>query len=139
MPKRKYIVIHCTATSPFAKPEAILRYWKEELGWNNPGYHFMIEPDGTIHHLQSLDKNANGVRGYNKDSFHIAYIGGINAQGQPLDTRTEDQRAAILACIRELIALCADDFIIQGHRDFPGVNKACPSFDAKNEYSWITA
>ena len=24
--------------------------------------------------------------------------------------------------------------IAQGHRDFPNVNKACPSFDAKNEY-----
>ena len=27
--------------------------------------------------------------------------------------------------------------IIQGHRDFPGVNKACPSFDAKSEYKDI--
>jgi N-acetylmuramoyl-L-alanine amidase len=26
---------------------------------------------------------------------------------------------------------------IQGHRDFPKVKKACPSFDAKNEYAWI--
>ena len=24
--------------------------------------------------------------------------------------------------------------IIQGHRDFPNVNKACPCFDAKAEY-----
>jgi N-acetylmuramoyl-L-alanine amidase len=26
--------------------------------------------------------------------------------------------------------------IVQGHRDF-GANKACPSFDAKNEYKTI--
>jgi N-acetylmuramoyl-L-alanine amidase len=27
--------------------------------------------------------------------------------------------------------------IIQGHRDFSGVNKACPSFDAKKEYASV--
>ena len=27
--------------------------------------------------------------------------------------------------------------IIQGHRDFPGVKKACPSFNAKEEYEHL--
>jgi N-acetylmuramoyl-L-alanine amidase len=27
--------------------------------------------------------------------------------------------------------------IVQGHKDFKGVVKACPSFDAKNEYKAI--
>jgi hypothetical protein len=29
------------------------------------------------------------------------------------------------------------DAVIQGHKDFPNVNKACPSFDAKKEYAHI--
>ena len=131
----KYIAIHCTATQPTATVAAIQRHWKDQLGWKSPGYHLLIESNGTIHRLLDFNGVANGVRGYNKESVHISYIGGITKEGSPVDNRTEAQKESILLCIKEVIEWADNKcLIIQGHRDFPDVNKACPCFDAKAEY-----
>lgn len=131
----KYIAIHCTASQPTATVAAIQRYWRDSLGWKSPGYHLLIETNGTINRLLPFDSIANGVKGFNSVSVHISYIGGINKAGKPLDNRTDAQKKAILDCIAE-VKEWADNkaLIIQGHRDFPNQNKACPCFDAKAEY-----
>ena len=134
----KYIAIHCTATPQTTSLMAIQRYWKESLGWKSPGYHFLIEPNGTTHRLMDFNGVANGVKGFNKESIHISYIGGVDKQGRPVDNRTVAQKKAILECIHEVIEWSDNKCpIIQGHRDFPNVNKACPCFDAKAEYRGI--
>lgn len=131
----KYIAIHCTATQPNATIAAILRYWKDHLGWKNPGYHLLIEPNGTINRLLPFNGIANGVRGFNNHTIHISYIGGITKEGKPIDNRTDKQKQAILDCIAEVKEWSDNkNLIIQGHRDFPNQNKACPCFDAKAEY-----
>lgn len=134
----KYIAIHCTATQPSATVAAIQRYWKDSLGWKSPGYHMLIETNGTIHRLLPFDGVANGVRGFNNHSVHISYIGGVTKEGKPVDNRTAAQKEAILLCIKEVIEWSDNKcLIIQGHRDFPNQNKACPCFDAKAEYRGI--
>lgn len=134
----KYIAIHCTATQPSATVAAIQRYWKDSLGWKSPGYHMLIETNGTIHRLLPFDGIANGVKGFNKESVHISYIGGVTKQGKPVDNRSDAQKKAILLCINEVIEWSENKcLIIQGHRDFPNQNKACPCFDAKAEYRGI--
>lgn len=133
----KYIVIHCTASPQTATVQNILRYWKETLGWKNVGYHRLIEADGTIHKLADFDAITNGVKGFNHESIHISYVGGVSPANKPVDNRTEKQKGAILDCIFEAIQHTGKKVIIQGHRDF-GSNKTCPCFDAKPEYQWIT-
>ena len=134
----KYIAIHCTATQPTATVAAIQRYWRDSLGWKNAGYHLLIEPNGTIHRLTDFNGIANGVRGFNKETVHISYIGGVDKAGKPLDNRTAAQKKAILECINEVIKWSDNKcLIIQGHRDFPNAKKACPCFDAKAEYRGI--
>lgn len=129
----KFIVIHCTATPPTATVENIQRYWKNVLGWKNPGYHILIDAKGNSTYLQPFDKIANGVAGQNEHSLHISYIGGISKTFAPLDTRTIQQKATMLKHLIELKELFPNAKIL-GHRDFPGVKKACPSFDVKE---WI--
>ncbi len=134
----KFIAIHCTATQPNATVAAIQRYWKDHLGWKSPGYHLLIETNGTINRLLPFDGVANGVKGFNNHSVHISYIGGITKEGKPVDNRTDAQKKAILLCIKEVIEWSDNkSLIIQGHRDFPNANKACPCFDAKAEYRGI--
>jgi len=134
----KYIAIHCTASQQTATVQAIQRHWKDTLGWKSPGYHLLIEKNGTIHRLLPFDSMANGVKGFNKESVHISYIGGITKEGKPVDNRTDVQKEAILMCIKEVIEWSDNKcLIIQGHRDFPNANKACPCFDAKAEYRGI--
>ena len=127
----KYIVVHCTATDQNTDVDNILNYWKNVLGWKNPGYHYIVDKYGNVFPLMYESGIANGVKGYNRESIHISYIGGKHR-----DDRTEAQKAAIYAMLEELRERYPHA-IIQGHRDFPNVAKACPQFDAKKEYEKI--
>lgn len=123
------IVLHCTATSQQATVEAIQNYWKNNLGWKNPGYHFIIGVDGTVYMLLHPNKVSNGARGYNSDSLHISYIGGINKNTRkPEDTRTKEQKAAMKRLVKQYLRKLGDIPVI-GHNEIS--NKACPSFDVQ--------
>lgn len=132
----KYIAVHCTATSQTTSIDSIKNYWKTNLGWKMPGYHFIIKPDGEAVKLLSVDEVSNGVKGFNSETINISYIGGIDKQGKPIDNRTEAQKATLLKLLKEFRAKFPNA-VIQGHRDFPNVKKACPSFNAKKEYENI--
>lgn len=132
----KYIAVHCTATPQTTSIDSIKNYWKTTLGWKMPGYHFIIKPNGDAVNLLSIDKVSNGVQGYNSETINISYIGGVDSKGKAIDNRTPEQKATLLRLLQELHAKFPKA-IIQGHRDFPKVKKACPSFNAKKEYETI--
>lgn len=129
----KYIVVHCTATPQNTSIASIQNYWSASLRWQNPGYHYIVKPDGTLVNLLSLDKIANGVQGYNAESIHISYIGGVDDHNKPIDNRTQAQRKTLYKAIISLLGQYPDA-VVRGHRNFPGVSKACPSFDVT---SWL--
>ena len=143
----KYIAIHCTASSQRVTVAELKEEFKRK-GWLNPGYHYVVSPDGTITQLLSEELVSNGVRGYNSVLINVAYIGGIDIHGKPVDNRTPAQKEALVKLLTELHKKYPSA-IIQGHRDFsPDLNgngriepseyiKACPCFDAKKEY-WGT-
>lgn len=129
----KYIVVHCSATPQTTSVESIKHYWKAHLGWKMPGYHFIIKANGEIVQLLEIDKVSNGVKGYNSESINVCYIGGIDTNKKSTDNRTPEQKQSLVQLLKKL----KNQFpkaIIQGHSQFPNVNKACPCFDAKNEY-----
>lgn len=150
----KYIVIHCTAG--YGNIDAIQHYWRNTLHWKNPGYHVVIDEEGTMFYLHPFNKSSNGVRYHNHECLHIAYIGGVdkNDYSKAIDTRTKEQKQAIEKVIIEMIAYLEQNdkkdlntgLMVLGHRDFsPDKNldgfissneriKECPSFDAIPEY-----
>lgn len=136
MRKIANIVVHCSATSQNVSVATIQRYWRQNLGWEKPGYHYIIEVNGNI--VKLLDENipSNGVAGKNIFLINICYIGGVDGAGMPKDTRTEKQKASLVFLL-ELLRTRYPDAGICGHRDFPGVKKSCPSFDARNEYKLL--
>lgn len=131
-----YLVVHCTATPQNTTVESIQRYWRNELKWKNPGYHVIVKADGKAVELLPIEQVSNGVAGHNHDSIHISYIGGIDATGKPKDTRTPAQKETILRYLKKWKKLFPGAKI-QGHRDFAGVKKACPSFNAIPEYAML--
>jgi N-acetylmuramoyl-L-alanine amidase len=133
--KISWIVIHCTASQPNTKKEAIINYWKNTLKWKTVGYHRLIDANGVVHELAKYEQVTNGVKGYNSESIHFSYIGGIDESGRPKDTRTIKQKESLLYLVKQAKKQFPNA-IVQGHRDF-GANKACPSFDAKSEYKDI--
>lgn len=126
----KYIVVHCTATDPNATVEAIKKFWKEIRKWDKPGYHYLIQRDGEIVQLLDEKEISYGAYGHNKDCVHIAYIGGIDKDGKPIDNRSARQIHSMFDKIVELSEKYPQAKIL-GHRDFPEVKKACPSFDVR--------
>jgi N-acetylmuramoyl-L-alanine amidase len=130
-----YIVVHCTATDATATVESLKKFWKEKRGWGDtPGYHYLILRDGEIEQLLDESKVSFGAHGHNKESIHIAYIGGVDKQGKPLDNRSQAQIDAMFDKIVELSEKYPSAKIL-GHRDFTGVKKACPSFDVRK---WLS-
>ncbi len=132
----KYIAVHCTATPQTTSIDSIKNYWKTNLGWKMPGYHFIIKPDGESVKLLSVDEVSNGVKGFNSETINISYIGGVDAKGKAVDNRTVAQKATLLNLLK-LFKIRHPNAKIQGHRDFPNVKKECPSFNAKKEYENI--
>jgi N-acetylmuramoyl-L-alanine amidase len=132
----QWLVVHCTATPQNTTVASILNYWRTQLGWQNPGYHIVIEADGTCHRLLPDETPSNGVKNYNAHALHVSYVGGVDAHGRGLDTRTPQQKAEL----RRILQRWKQQYPnarIQGHRDFPNVHKECPSFNAKTEYATL--
>ena len=128
-----HLVVHCTATPQSATIASIPRYWREVMKWRSSGYHIIVTPAGAAVRLADDTAICNGVKGHNSTSLHVSYIGGVDANGKPLDNRTKEQKETlrlVLKAWKEKYPTAK----ICGHRDFPGVVKACPSYDARSEY-----
>jgi len=127
----KYIAIHCAATKPsMVVPISRIREWHLKRGFNDVGYHFYIRRDGLVEYGRPIKTTGAHVKDYNSVSIGVCYEGGINEEGEPHDNRTQEQLKTML---RLMIELCSHypKAVVKGHRDFPNVNKACPSFDVK--------
>jgi len=131
----KYIVVHCTASPQEWGVKELENEFYKVKKWKNPGYHYVVTADGRIHQLLAEDKVANGVRGVNSVSVHVAYVGGVDvANGlAPTDNRTDAQKASLLKLVK-ILKRRYPQAVVQGHRDFPNVAKACPCFNARVEY-----
>ena len=133
MRKINEIIIHCAATREGRDftVEDITR-WHKARGFATIGYHYVIYRDGSIHEGRPLEQIGAHCVGHNKHSIGICYIGGCASDGKtPKDTRTPEQKEALLALLRRLKARFPNA-TIHGHRDFAA--KACPSYDAFREY-----
>ena len=128
------IIVHCSATreGQHIPVETIKKWHVEGRGWTDIGYHFYIQLDGTIKKGRDIDKSGAHTKGHNRNSIGICYCGGVETDGKtPKDTRTPEQIATMLELLRVLRKMYPEAKI-HSHRDFAA--KACPSFDATEEY-----
>ena len=131
------IIVHCSATreGQDIPVETIKKWHVEGRGWSDIGYHFYVELDGTIKKGRDIQKIGAHCSGNNRSSIGICYCGGVEADGKtPKDTRTESQKESLLSVLKTLKAMFPE-CSIYSHNEF--ANKACPSFDASNEYKSI--
>lgn len=130
----RFIVIHCSATRCDREypVEQMLRDHKAR-GFRTIGYHFYIRRDGTVTRHRGLLEVGAHARPFNRCSIGICYEGGLNEEGQPADTRTTAQKVQLWELLQKLHRLFPQAQVV-GHRDLPGVKKACPCFDC-GEYA----
>jgi N-acetylmuramoyl-L-alanine amidase len=123
-------VIHCSATAEGKEITAAdVDKWHKAKGWDGIGYHFFIKLDGTIELGRRIKQIGSHVAGHNKNSIGICYAGGVEADNKtPKDTRTKAQMESMKKLVQDLLKQFPTAKVV-GHRDFAGVNKACPSFE----------
>lgn len=129
------IIVHCTATREGASVSLdTVRRWHLERGWSDIGYHYLILLDGTIEVGRPEERQGAHVRGHNRDSIGVSYVGGVDRNLDAKDTRTQDQKDSLHNLLSNLMA-SYKDATLHGHNEFS--NKACPSFDVSKEYDYI--
>lgn len=127
------LVVHCSATGPAADVGAVdIDRWHKQRGFRRIGYHYVIRRDGTVEKGRPDTEVGAHAEGYNKASIGICLVGGVDASKRmnPQDNFTPAQKDALRTLLYQLRALYPDATVL-GHRDIPGVAKACPSFDVK--------
>ena len=137
------IIVHCSATKAGQDfTAADIDCWHRERGFNGIGYHYVIRLDGKLEKGRDVALAGAHCKGWNERSVGICYIGGLDENGRPADTRTNAQKRVLYQIIMDLQR---EYNILQvlGHRDTsPDLNgdgviepyeyvKACPCFDVK--------
>ncbi len=125
------IIWHCAATpegrSIGSDPAKTIDRWHKERGWNGIGYHAVVDLDGKIYAGRDWGKTGAHVKNHNTGSLGFCYVGGVATDGKTAkDTRTPEQRAAMLELTKMTIEKFPRIIRISGHNQFSA--KACPSF-----------
>ena len=129
-----YIAIHCSATGPKADIGAKdIDKWHRAKGWACIGYHYVIRRNGTVE--EGRDEKVIGahVENWNSVSVGVCMVGGVDADDitKAENNFTKEQFASLKQLLVDLKTRYPKAKI-QGHRDFPDVKKACPSFEVKD-------
>ena len=132
----KEIIVHCTAT-PEGRIETVqsIRNMHKAKGWSDIGYHYLIGLNGECWEGRNVNLIGAHCEGHNSNSIGVCYVGGVDKKMKAKDTRTEKQKDALVALLKDLRKLYPKAKIY-GHHDF-NKGKSCPCFDAKNEYKNI--
>lgn len=127
------IIVHCTATREGGHYTVDdIRRWHRQRGFSDIGYHYVVYLDGSVHEGRDVDISGAHCTNHNSNSIGVCYVGGVAMDGKtPKDTRTKEQKAALLSLLKDLRRMYPEA-CIHSHSDY--ANKACPSFDATYEY-----
>lgn len=129
-----FLTIHCAATPEGRHVSADQISAWDQARFGQTSYHWVIELDGSMHRTLRDDQLGAHTGGHNTGNIGICYVGGVCKDNKtPKDTRTDAQKKSLLTLVRTYQGRYPG-IVIRGHRDWPGVKKACPSFDAQ---SWL--
>jgi N-acetylmuramoyl-L-alanine amidase len=127
------IAIHCSATRPSQDVGAAdIRRWHKNQGWADIGYHYVIRRDGKVERGRAERSVGAHVGGHNATSIGVCMVGGVKQTDfrVPENNFTAAQWTSLRTLIAGLVAKYPGVKVL-GHRDYPRVSKACPSFDAR--------
>ena len=124
------IILHCSATREGQDIKAkTIKQWHKDRGFDDIGYHYVIDLDGTIEKGRDEELVGAHCKGHNATSIGICYVGGCDKNMKPKDTRTPEQKRSMLSLVRKLVNKYKIPVTqIWAHHDFDK-HKACPSFD----------
>ncbi|MCP3673963.1 MAG: hypothetical protein GY829_05780 [Gammaproteobacteria bacterium] len=125
MEKIKFIVVHCSDTSPAMNVTTNdLRQWHVvERGWNDIGYHWFIKRDGTVYDCRPESVTGAHCPVINDCSIGICLEGGQFGSNDYTDV----QLAGLSGLVYELKGRY-NNAAVTGHNHFTS-SKTCPNFN----------
>ena len=132
------IVIHSSAVRPDQTSSvAQINTWHRERGFHlGVGYHYVIRRNGEIEPGRPEWMVGAHCVNHNAHSIGVCYEGGLDIRGQPADTRTAEQKAAMRRLLEDLHRRYPRAVIV-GHHDLNPL-KAYPCIkDVAREYADI--
>ena len=130
------IIIHCSAVRPGQTSSAAqIDSWHRRRGWKmGIGYHYVVRRDGQVEPGRPEWLIGAHCLHHNRHSIGVCYEGGLDSEGRPADTRTTEQRLAMLQLL-EVLHRRYPRALIVGHHDLDP-QKACPCIaDVAREYA----
>jgi len=126
------IIIHCAATPEHKSFTAKdIERWHKERGFRSIGYHWVVLLDGSQERGRPEAQAGAHCKGRNAMTIGICYIGGVDKNGKPKDTRTDAQKRSLLGLCQRLVDQYPTIKKISGHNQYAA--KACPSFDVRQD------
>ena len=124
------IVVHCSAVKPdqLSSAAQIDTWHRNDRHYKfGIGYHYVIRRNGDIEPGRPEYMIGAHCQNHNKYSIGVCYEGGLNARGQPEDTRTPEQKTAMRRLLEELHERYPRAVIV-GHHDLNPM-KDCPCIE----------
>lgn len=129
------IVVHCSATRPdwmddrpIAEKVAEIRRWHLANGWNDIGYHWIIDRDGKVLAGRAETVIGAGVAGHNSGVIHVCVIGGHgSAETDSFGDHFTLAQKVTLGQMIDAISSRTQIERVSGHNEYAA--KACPGFN----------
>lgn len=129
------IIVHCAATKnewmegrKTSEKVNEIRKWHKNQGWNDIGYHFLIDRDGTVANGRDVSLVGAHVSGHNTGTIGVCLIGGYYSKEK--DPFLKNYTVAQEKALKDLLAKLKKQYPaitkITGHNQYAA--KACPGF-----------
>ena len=134
------IIVHCSATRPewmegrpLAEKRAEIKRWHLARGWDDIGYHWLIDRDGKVMAGRPETVPGAHVEGHNAGTIGVCLIGGFgSAETDPFGLHFAVAQDASLRQLIQGIGMRTPIRRVSGHNEYAA--KACPGF---NVPSWL--
>jgi N-acetyl-anhydromuramyl-L-alanine amidase AmpD/uncharacterized coiled-coil DUF342 family protein len=121
-----HLTIHHSAAPGNVAIETIARYHVNTNNWPGIGYHFTVEPDGTIYHVNRLETISYHAGVVNDYTVGICLEGDFRKGAIPTPLQIQNG-AHLAAWLATKLRIPVDN--IMGHKEFPKNPTECPGDD----------
>jgi predicted nuclease with TOPRIM domain len=130
--KITHIAIHHSAAPSNITPERIAAYHVGK-DWPGMGYHFYVQPDGTINQCNRLETVSYQVYKQNAYSLGISIAGNFVGGEIPTPKQIEQVGHLVAWLMQKLNIPLAN---VKGHKEYPENQTSCPGSDWNTGKMW---
>ena len=119
------LIVHHSASPRDTTTVEKIREWHKARGFEDVGYHWVIESNGEIRQGRLPTVKGAHCKGRNFDSWGVCVVGDNT---KPLEAWNLSQEDALLSVIRA-VRVMVPGIQIFGHREVQGASTECPGLE----------